>query len=167
MPSGEALALFRSLAPVTIADMAGDWRGSGIDTGHPLDALLQAAHWRGKRFEGDDARPLVHDGPFGRYELNPGLLPLGIAMRLNAGNWPYISCVIWWLGPLFATRKPRARLRMVDRDGIASAAMVYDQKPIIDHLRCVDDTRVMGLMDRRGDAAPCFFLLEQASDIAP
>jgi len=37
--------------------------------------------------------------------------------------------------PLLATRRPRARLRPVEYRGVTSAAMSYDQLPIIDVFR--------------------------------
>ncbi|MEB3303574.1 MAG: GXWXG domain-containing protein, partial [Cyanobacteriota bacterium] len=47
----EALALFDELDPVTPEELIGSWRGEGFATGHPLDGLLEAWHWQGKRFE--------------------------------------------------------------------------------------------------------------------
>jgi hypothetical protein len=53
----------------------------------------------------------------------------------------------------------KATLRMVSYRGASTATMVYDRHPIFDHFRKVDDERVMGVMDRKGDAAPlCFWL---------
>ena len=63
------------------------------------------------------------------------------------------------LNPLLSTRKPRARLWLVDNEGVASAAMVYDQLPIIDYFRRINDTQLMGKMDRKGDEEPLFYKL--------
>lgn len=68
------------------------------------------------------------------------------------------------LNPLFSTRKPRARLRLVDHEGVASAAMVYEQLPIIDYFRRINDTQLMGKMDRNGDEEPLFFKLISKKD---
>jgi hypothetical protein len=55
-----ALAFFDSLPPVEIATMIGSWRGKGVETGHPLDGLVELFGWHGKRFTGPDgAHPLV------------------------------------------------------------------------------------------------------------
>ncbi len=158
-----ARALFLGLPPVTVAEMDGYWHGGSLSTGHPLDSLLLASGWIGKEFRDGEADPLVMRGAFGRYRLNPGLLPLGAAMALRLDLWPFARPVFSLLGPLLSTRTPRARLRMVDYGGTVSAAMVYDQKPIIDHFRRLDDQRLLGLMDRRGDRAPCFFTLTKAA----
>lgn len=53
----------------------------------------------------------------------------------------------------------KARLRMVRHRGVVTATMIYDQHPILDHFRRVDDDLVLGVMDRKGDASPlCFWL---------
>jgi hypothetical protein len=70
------------------------------------------------------------------------------------------------LGPLLATKAPRARLRMVEDRGIATAAMVYDQRPIIDVFREIDGDTVMGRMDERGQP-PAFFVLSRERERAP
>jgi hypothetical protein len=58
--AAEALALFDALGPVATTDLRGGWAGRGFPTGHPLDGVLAAWHWHGKRFESDDAvDPLV------------------------------------------------------------------------------------------------------------
>ncbi|HEY8375927.1 MAG TPA: DUF4334 domain-containing protein [Nannocystis sp.] len=53
----------------------------------------------------------------------------------------------------------KARLRMVRHRGVVTATMIYDKHPIFDHFRKVDEDTVLGVMDRKGDAAPlCFWL---------
>lgn len=52
-----------------------------------------------------------------------------------------------------------ARLREVVFDGVASAAMVYDGRPIIDHFRRVSPDVVMGAMEAKGEAAVLYFHL--------
>ncbi|KAL4783298.1 hypothetical protein BJX76DRAFT_330253 [Aspergillus varians] len=47
----------------------------------------------------------------------------------------------------------KARLREVKYHGVVSAAMIYNDKPIIDYFRRVDETTVMGVMDAVGLAA--------------
>ncbi|KAJ7139180.1 GXWXG protein-domain-containing protein [Mycena epipterygia] len=43
----------------------------------------------------------------------------------------------------------RARVREVKFRGVVSAAMVYDERPIMDHFRYVDEDTVAGMMDKR------------------
>lgn len=163
MTQDDATALFASLEPVTIPEILGRWTGRGIATGHPLDALLDVSGWVGKRFDGpDDVHPLIHRSILGQISINPGLLPLWLMRRVNMAKWPLIGPVFYVIGPALRTAKPRARLRMVAHQGVSSAAMVYDQKAIIDHFRRIDETRLMGMMDLRGDMAPFFFLLERS-----
>lgn len=164
MAQADAKALFVSLPPVDVVEITGEWRGRGIATGHPLDRLLQVSGWVGKRFDGpEDVHPLLHNSIAGDITLNPGLMPLTLMQALNMGNWPLMQQAFFLICPLFCTLKPRARLRMVDYEGVSSAAMIYDQKPITDHFRRIDDTQLMGLMDLRGDTAPFFFLLEKGA----
>lgn len=55
----------------------------------------------------------------------------------------------------------KASLRLVHYRGAATATMVYDKHPIFDHFRKIDDDVVLGVMDRKGDAAPLFFYLRR------
>lgn len=162
MDNAGALALFRRLPAVTVDEMQGDWLGREVSTGHPMDGLLAASRWQGKRFDGRRAFPLVHDGPFGRVCVNPALVPLGLAVRLRMARWPLIGTIVPFFLPLVATRKPKARLEAVELEGVVSAAMIYDQKPITDHFRRIDADAVLGRMDRKGDAMAYFFILERA-----
>jgi hypothetical protein len=49
-----ALAFFDSLAPVETPTLIGSWRGRGVETGHPIDGLLELFGWHGKRFSGPE-----------------------------------------------------------------------------------------------------------------
>ncbi|MEY1556857.1 DUF4334 domain-containing protein [Yoonia sp. R2331] len=155
MTPAEALAWFDGLAPVTVADMTGRWRGEAVPTGHRLDPLLAAAGWWGKAFEGpEDVHPLLH-GAEGRVAVNPALLPLSWGVHLPPALVRFAFPLI---RPLIATRRPRARLRMMGYRGVTSATMIYDAKPICDVFRRIDDATVLGCMDQRG-ADPFFFKL--------
>ncbi|MBA9003576.1 DUF4334 domain-containing protein [Thermomonospora cellulosilytica] len=52
-----------------------------------------------------------------------------------------------------------ARLREVSFRGTVSAAMIYDQRPIIDHFRRVTDDLVVGAMDAKGQPDILYFHL--------
>jgi hypothetical protein len=159
MRPAEADALFLSLGPVPVGRLTGFWRGRSVETGHPVDELLRESGWIGKEFLSPEAvHPLVHEGAFGRYRMNPGLVPLGLIRALRMARWPGMAGAARVLGPLLATQVPRARLRMIEDRGIVTAAMVYDQRPIIDVFREVDGDTVMGRMDERGQA-PAYFVL--------
>ncbi|WP_396595474.1 DUF4334 domain-containing protein [Brevundimonas sp. R86498] len=159
-PDG-ALDAFDTLAAVTPEVLIGTWRGTELPSGHPLDGLLAFYGWHGKAFmDADRVHPLLFDGQDAVHALDPARLPLGVALRLprvsrtEAARGLYRKML-----PVLATRAPKARLRSVAHRGLVSAGMIYDDLPIIDHFRRVDDTRVLGLMDWRPTPAPFFFLL--------
>jgi len=160
---GAALALFDSLAPVTVDEMLREWRGSEVPTGHPLDGLLVASGWWGKRFDtADEVQPLVMARPDGsHWNLNPATVPMGMLVRHpGVGRLPGAGTLLRMLSPLLGTRRPAARLRMTEYRGVVSATMCYDRLPIHDAFRRVDDVTVLGVMDLRG-APPYVFLLER------
>ena len=163
----QALELFDSLEPVDTEFMIGQWQGSGYPTDHPLDGLLEVYHWYGKLFEStEDVHPLLFSNRRGKLvRVNPGYmkpsLSLGESMRKfkseTAGN------IFQWLLPLFRTSKSRARLRMTTYRGKTSATMIYDQLPINDVFRKLDDDTVLGVMDNKILPDPFFFKLMRAS----
>ena len=152
---------FDGLPPVSPEAMFGAWRGSELPTGHPLDGLLALYGWRGKRFtDVDTVDPLLFDHHGAAVAVHPGRLPLGVALVLpRIARTEAARALFQLVLPLLTTRGPRARLRMVEQAGQISAAMVYDDLPIIDHFRRVDETRLLGLMDLRSTSRPFFFLL--------
>jgi hypothetical protein len=160
----EALQYYDTLAPVAPSDMLGAWRGTGIATGSPFDGLLENVGWHGKRFDSvDDGHPLVFVG--GRQRLvsiNPGRMPIGLAARYGQHFLgPLTRVAFRMLRPLFVTRRARARLRSVEYRGVVTAAMSYDQLPIIDVFRSVDADTLVGAMDMRGLEQPFLFVLRR------
>jgi hypothetical protein len=65
------------------------------------------------------------------------------------------------LAPALRTRAPKARLRMLSYRGVLTATMCYDQLPIHDVFRKVDENTVLGAMDLRGTADPLVFFLRR------
>ncbi len=164
----EALALFDGLEPVDVAFMIGSWRGEGFSSGHPLDGLLEACHWQGKRFESaEDVHPLVF--ATGRGDRTCCVDPqwvgpfLGLAERLRFPPSAAFGRLFQLLLPLLATSRSRARLRMTTYRGRSSATMIYDQLPILDVFRRIDADTVLGVMDRKGMTALFFFVLRRDS----
>src|SRR4051794_35550191 len=77
------LARFDALPPVRTASLRGTWRGSGLPTGHPLDGVLERLGWYGKRIDDDErVHPLLFRTWRGVACLNPGLVPLGLVLRV-------------------------------------------------------------------------------------
>ncbi len=157
----EALATFDALTPVTVAEMLGRWRGSGLRTGHPMDGLLEELGWWGKEFlDADHVHPLLFAGRSGEpYPVDSRFLPVGRGFIRPAWALRKLFPIV---RPLLRTRKSRARLRMVEFRRKVSAAMIYDFLPINDHFRRVDAQTVLGLMDLRG-VEPFFFVLRRAT----
>ena len=160
----DALAFFDALPPIPVTEMFGSWRGCGLQTGHPLDGLLEIFGWHGKRFEGpEDVHPLVFDGPNGSvFSINPSLIPLGFAVRhAKVLRHPIVSGLCRLFRFALRTKKPRARLRMTEYRGVVSATMIYDSQPINDVFRRVDEDTVLGAMDFRLIRQPFFFILRR------
>ena len=63
--------------------------------------------------------------------------------------------------PLLTTSKSRARLRMTGYRGKTSATMIYDQLPINDVFRKIDENSVLGITDLKGMKRPFFFILRR------
>lgn len=161
MDTEAAQALFDRLETVDIAFMIGEWWGREIAAGHPMDGSLQLARWHGKTFiDADNVHPLVHlDGQGRKFFADPGKMPFG--PRMKTPHYPD-----WVLPVLRAamkaytqTMKSRARLRMTEYRGKVSATMCYDQLPIHDVFRKLDDNNVLGLMDMKRMARPYVFTL--------
>lgn len=165
---GEALAFFDTLPPVRVEEMPGLWKGSGVETGHPWDGMLEEFGWYGKRFDdAERAHPLVFGNDKGLFCVNPSLVPLGLLRRTsNLLRTPPLADTARCSLRLLRTSRPAARLRMVEYRGTVSAAMTYDALPINDHFRKVDADTLIGVMDMRGDSAPFFFVLRWDRPIA-
>ena len=161
----DALELFDSLEPVDIDFMIGRWQGEGYPTGHPLDGLLEAFHWYGKQFESsEDVHPLLYWNRRGEIvRINPGVMALG-GQQSGAASRAAVR-VFQLLMPLLSTSKSRARLRMTAYRGKVSATMIYDQLPIHDVFRKLDDNTVIAVMDNKHVKEPFFFKLRRDNRI--
>jgi hypothetical protein len=159
----DALELFDSLEPVDTEFMIGRWQGDGYPTDHPLDGLLEVFHWYGKHFEStEDVHPLLFSNRRGKLvRINPGYMKPSFALAEHmsklksktAGN------IFQLLLPIFSTSKSRARLRMTEYRGKTSATMIYDQLPINDVFRMLDDHTVLDVMDNKLLKDPFLFKL--------
>jgi hypothetical protein len=105
--------------------------------------------------------PLVFRGAKGNFfAADPIRMPLGLVRKVDPKSVAKLRRKLGGLHePAMKTKKYRARLRHVEYRGEVSAAMVYDQLPIIDVFRRVDDETLLGAMDQRGAANPYFFIL--------
>ncbi|RSZ63899.1 DUF4334 domain-containing protein [Corynebacterium hylobatis] len=162
-----ALEIFDALPAVAVEELSGRWAGTEVPTGSPLDGLLGAYGWYGKRFvSAEEVDPLVFGRPGSLFAVNPALLPVGLAVRFPClARNPVLAAVARQVLSLLRTRRPGARLRMVDHRGASTATMVYDAQPINDHFRRLDGDTLLGVMDLRGLAEPFFFLLRREAPV--
>lgn len=144
--------------------MGGLWKGRGIPAGHPFDGVLENLGWFGKRFRPDmradallfrfDERRLV--------AIDPARIPLRLALRFHkVGRMRLAKNLFAYLQRGLRARGPVASLKTVVFGGVESAAMVYDDQPIVDYFRRIDEERLMGAMTIRGEEPVYFFELER------
>jgi hypothetical protein len=161
-PTETVFAFYDELAAADLNFMLGRWRGEGLNTGHPLDGVLERFGWFGKAFvDPERVHPLLFKKRGGIRALNPGLMPMNLALRCPWLNNDVVAAMFRVLQPLMATRAPRARLRTVEFRGQCTSAMVYDQLAIIDVFRKVDDKTLLGVMDMKGMEQAFFFVLRR------
>ncbi|MBD2077928.1 DUF4334 domain-containing protein [Phormidium sp. FACHB-592] len=164
--TAEAWDIFDRLEPVAINFMYGNWKGVSFPTDHPLDGVLEAYHWHGKRFvDAEHVHPLVFQTlSGGTTNVNPlWLLPsvswlerlLPLPQSQAIGRF-FQLCL-----PLLSTSSSTARLRLTHYRGKESAAMLYDNLPINDIFRQVDAQTVFSVMDLKGMRQPFFFVLHR------
>ncbi len=163
LDTAAALALFDGLPTVAPEEMIGAWRGEGFPTGHPLDGVLEAFRWQGKRFESlEDVHPLVfHAAGRGLVSVNPGWVPMALLCAPWVARLTPLGGLFPWLAPVVATRGSAARLRATLHRGQVTATMVYDALPILDVFRRLEPRALLGVMDAKGMEQPFFFVLRQ------
>ena len=126
------------------------WPPDGRPTGSDR-VVWQGVHRR------RDRPPLLFGEPGDLYAVNPKLVPMntltGVASRVPRVMPPGGRAAFRGLRTLQAARPP-ARHLLPRRQ--RRAAMVYDDIPVIDHFRRVDDTTLLGVMDQRGADQPYF-----------
>jgi hypothetical protein len=163
--TAEALEIFDSLDTVDVNFMLGSWKGTGFPTDHPLDGVLEAYHWHGKRFEdAEHVHPLVFKTASGGINsINPALMmPLvGWLDRLPIPKSKAVGRIFQICVALFSTNHSCARLRLTNYRDKESATMIYDSLPINDIFRQVDQNTVLGVMDLKGMKQPFFFVLQR------
>lgn len=161
----KALELFDSLEPVDVSFMIGNWKGEGFHTNHPMDGLLESYHWYGKRFEStENVHPLVFSTLSGGFTfINPAFMGPALSMseRTPTPKSAFLGKMFQVVMPLLGTSKSRARLRMTTYRGKSTATMIYDQLPINDVFRKIDENAVFGIMDFKNMTKPFFFILHR------
>ena len=141
-----------------------------MPTGHPLDGMLEASGWWGKRFvDAETVHPLLFPTANGRemWAVNPILAfsSLGVATRIPALRARKHVGIVNLASPILGTREPKARLRTTRYRGVDTATMIYDQLPVNDVFRKLDDRTVIGAMDLRGSKKQYFFVLTRDNSL--
>ena len=164
----KALAYYDGLEPVTVECMLGNWRGEGFETDHPMDGLLKAYHWHGKRFvSAENVDPLLITTLKGnRTRLNPRFMSpmLGLMIRYKLPKCHILGKLFQLVLPLLSTSRSKASLRTTEFRGVSTATMSYDDLPINDVFRKVDENTVLGIMDSKGMTQPFFFVLRRENE---
>jgi hypothetical protein len=161
----EALKLFDELEPVDLEFMMGRWKGSGFHTNHPMDGLLEAANWYGKEFiDPDCVHPLLFlDGNKKIFKVAPNPTAMNLVLRFPVPQNKVMKFLFNLMNSMLKTEESKARIRMMEHRQKISATMIYDNLPIHDIFRKVDDNTVLGLMDFKGMKQPFFFLLNRST----
>ena len=166
LSTDEVLKIYDSLEAITIDFMQGRWKGSEVRTEHPNVGALENTGWYGKLFiDAETVYPLLfYKNDQELFSVNPGRLGPFLGVRLDYSKLPDLRPFMKFVKPLLQTTTSRARLRMTLYRGMVSATMIYDQLPIHDVFRKLNDDTMLGIMDRRGDTLPYFFILERDDD---
>lgn len=111
--------LWADLAPVGVDEILGRWTGGDFATGHVISKVLTKARWHGKWFDSAlDVTPIVCRDDAGQLVANSAAAGGGAASL-----WP------------------------VGFRGEVTATMVYDNVPVFDHFKKLDDHTLMGIMN--------------------
>ncbi len=163
MSTEEALALCDALPIVTIDMLIGKWRGTELYTNHPMNGLLETLGWYGKEFiDQERVYPLLFSDSHGQiFSLDPQRLPVSLALKLPIPRIKLVRQAFLLFRFAFQTRKAKARARMIEYRGKVSASMIYDNLPIYDTFRLIDDNTLLGVMDMKGSEQPFFFKLHR------
>ncbi|TCK98516.1 uncharacterized protein DUF4334 [Natranaerovirga hydrolytica] len=170
----EAFAFYDKLEPVDVEKMVGKWKGKELPSGHPMDGVLTLFPWYGKQFiDKETVHPLVFKERSGKkFLVNPDqvfkyyikVMKSKILKKMinnrNVNPHKYD-----WILKCFRTKYSKARLRQIEYRGKVSTAMIYDNVPIIDVFRKLDNNTVIGVMDVKGsfDDLGYFFILKKVN----
>lgn len=129
-------------------------------TGHLMNGLWEQANWYGKLFVDQEtvyALVLLNAQKTAVFFLDPKWLSLNIDFSFLKNKLKYLAGGL----KLLKTKDSKARLRMTEFRGKISATMIYDEKPIHDVFRIIDENTVLGWMDLKQQSQPYFFILQR------
>lgn len=161
----EAADFYDSLPAYPIENIYGRWMGREMATGHPFDGVLTATEWYGKYFEdSENSYPLMYQKRNKKFFfVNPNCLPLEIIQSLPRS---FISFLFPLLNPFTRTKKSSSILRNIEYRNHTPLAMIYDEKPVIDYFKMVDETTIFAVSDMKWNPSILqFFALYKKEDI--
>ncbi|MCL2924888.1 MAG: DUF4334 domain-containing protein [Trichodesmium sp. MAG_R04] len=163
----EALNFFDDLGSVNLEFMIGRWQGSEFPTNHPMDGLLEASGWYGKEFvDTEQVHPLLFlDGNNNIFKVYPSPMAIKLGFRFSALKSKAMKPIFTVMNLMLKTEKSQARIRTMEYREKVSATMIYDNLPINDIFRKIDDNTVLGLMDYESVPQPFFFVLKREMGI--
>ncbi|ASK31865.1 hypothetical protein CEY12_17905 [Chryseobacterium sp. T16E-39] len=158
--SEKAILFFDELPAVSIDFMLGRWKGEELFTEHPMDGQLKSTGWYGKVFEdAESVGPLLFYTDRDHKETFM-VNPISI-MNENQEQYRKEGVFLGDFREQLETKEFKARLRMLEHRGVISATMIYDEAPINDIFRKIDENTVLGVMDLKYVPQPYFFLLRR------
>ncbi|WP_299492126.1 DUF4334 domain-containing protein [Acaryochloris sp. IP29b_bin.137] len=163
LSTDEVLNIFDDLEPVDLKFMMSRWRGSEVQTNHPLNGFLEATNWYGKEFvSADQVHPLLFtDSNNNIFKVAPNPTATKLALRFPILKNERLQPIFRLVTILSKTEVSHARIRMMEHHHKVSATMIYDNLPINDIFRKIDADTVLGLMDQKGVPNPYFFILRR------
>ncbi|MDR4509145.1 MAG: DUF4334 domain-containing protein [Candidatus Brocadiaceae bacterium] len=161
-----ALILFDKLEIADLGFMLGRWKGTGLHTNHPMDGLLEAYNWYGKEFiDPDNVHPLLFlDRKNHIFRVNPRWIPLKLLVHFTMSRNKITKRVFLAMKWFLKTDKTTAKIRMMEYRGKVSATMIYDNLPVRDIFRKIDNNTLLGMMDLKGIDQPFFFILKRENN---
>ena len=95
------------------------------------------------------------------FKVDPNPIPINLGLSLPVFKSQTIKSIFQLMNLMLKTEKSQARMRMMEYHQKVSATMIYDNLPIKDILRKIDDNTLLGLMDFKGVSQPFFFVLKR------
>lgn len=140
-------SLFNELPPVPLSHLidTGGWNGGFFDTGHSNGDFMKEICWVGKDFFSlDHVDPVI---------VNPN------GKRESWGKWGFATVratySFLYASPVLA----RLQLKEIVYRGKVTATMVYDERPVFDYFRWVDENTILGIMEGKPLDGPFYFYI--------
>ncbi|ODV89284.1 hypothetical protein CANCADRAFT_3912 [Tortispora caseinolytica NRRL Y-17796] len=160
LPEKEALEFYLDLEPMELHELRGGWKGSTLYTDHPLDNKMASFGWHGMFFKNNEVvYPSIWNANDGSKFIAD---PLKVITAVQSSTAPDIM----GSPQSYLTTSDSARIRMVVSYDHPTATLIYNNLPIYDSFKRIDDDRIVGLVDMKGVDKPYFFMMTRDPDLA-